>query len=172
MKIKTRELVVFALLGAILAVSQIVLNFIPNVELVSTFIIIFSLIFGYKTQYSIFVFNIIMGILYGFGVWIIGYFIIWPSLSIITVLLKNKLIDNYLKMSIFCGAFGMIFGALYAIPYIVVNPYYALTYWISGLPYDAVHMLGNYFIMLLLGEVIYKTVCKLKHSSSLVKVNN
>ena len=103
-----------------------------------------------------------MGLIYGFGTWWFGYLIIWPSLSMITYLIRNKIKERYLLLSIYSGIFGLIFGALYAIPvFIFTGINSGIGYWISGIPYDIVHGTVNYFIMLFLGERIFKLLNRL-----------
>lgn len=161
MKLNARSLILYSLLGAILFVSQVTLSFLPNVEMVSFLIIIYSLLYGKNAQIPVIIFNMLMGLVYGFGPWIIGYFILWPLLSFATVLLRKILIEKYLALAIFSAIYGLIFGFLYSIPYFFIDPSYAIAYWISGLPYDIVHMVGNYFIMLTLGKIFYNLIKKL-----------
>ena len=161
MKLDTKSLILYSLLGAILFVSQVTLSFLPNVEMVSFLIIIYSLLYGKNAQIPVIIFNMLMGLVYGFGPWIIGYFILWPLLNFITVLLRKFLIEKYLALAIFSAIYGLIFGFLYSIPYFSIDPSYAIAYWISGLPYDIVHMVSNYFIMLTLGKIFYNLIKKL-----------
>lgn len=161
MKLNTRSLILYSLLGAILFVSQVTLSFLPNVEMVSFLIIIYSLLYGKNAQVPIIIFNMLMGLVYGFGPWIIGYLILWPLLSLITILFSKFLVEKYLALAIFSAIYGLIFGFLYSIPYFSIDPSYAIAYWISGLPYDIVHMVSNYFIMLTLGKIFYNLIKKL-----------
>lgn len=163
-KLSVKELILFASLGAIMSISQIVMQGIPNIELVSLFTIIFALLYTKKSLYIVATFVLVMGIFYGFGPWWIGYAIIWPALCILTMVLKWWLEENYLKLSIYSAVFGVIFGALYAIPYIFISGWnFAIAYWIRGLPYDFIHMVGNYFVMLFLGKAIYDLLKKLNY---------
>lgn len=156
MKVKSRELILFGMLGGLTAAMQMALSFIPNIEVVTLLIILFSLIYKRKTLYIVFTFVTLMGLLHGFGLWWFGYVILWPLLSLLTVFLREKFINNYLALSIYSSAFGFLFGFFYAIPYAVFGGFNAgLSYWISGIPYDMVHGLGNYFIMLLLGKKVF-----------------
>lgn len=51
---------------------------------------------------------------------------------------------------------------LFALPYIILNDLsFAVAYWIRGIPYDIIHMVGNYLAMMLLGEHIYKLLIRL-----------
>lgn len=162
MKCSVKELILFGVLAAILTTSQVSLSFIPNVETVSLLIILHSLIYEKKSIYIVVIFVMMMGLIYGFGTWWFGYLIIWPSLSMITCLIRNKVKERYLLLSIYSGIFGLIFGALYAIPvFIFTGINSGIGYWISGIPYDIIHGTGNYFIMLFLGERIFKLLNRL-----------
>jgi energy-coupling factor transport system substrate-specific component len=49
------------------------------------------------------------------------------------------------------GIFGLSFGALCAIPYIVTSGIYgAFAYWVAGIPFDLIHGIANFLIMLVL----------------------
>lgn len=162
MKISVKELILFGVLGGLVAVSKIALSFLPNIETVSLFIILFSLIYRKKALYIVFTFVIIMGLIYGFGLWWFGYLILWPILSITTYKLGSFISEKYLALAIYSGTFGLLFGFFYAIPYGLFGGLNAgLTYWIAGIPYDIVHGVGNYFIMILLGERLFKLLNRL-----------
>lgn len=159
MKINVKELILFGVLGGLISVSQIALSFIPNVETVSLFIILFSLIYKKKAMYIVFVFVIVMGLIYGFGVWWFGYIILWPFLCVMTYKLENVISEKYLILSLYSGIFGLLFGFFYAIPYGIFGGINAgIAYWVSGIPFDIIHGIGNYFIMLFLGEKIFRVV--------------
>lgn len=159
---KTKDMIIVSLLGALMLVLQVMMSGIPNVEPVSFLTIIFTLVLGKKALVIVAIFNILLGLVNGIGPWLIGYWILWPVLVIIVLLLKNVIKENFLGWSIVSGVFGLIFGALYAIPYIfLASKTFALTYWINGIPYDVIHMVGNYFIMLFLGKRAYKVLKKL-----------
>lgn len=161
-----KEMIILSLLGTIVFVLQSALSFLPNIEPVSFLLIIYTLILGKKAIIPAMVFNMLIGLLRGMGTWWFGYLIVWPLLVLIVLLFKNIIKENFLGWSILSGVFGLIFGALYAIPQIVItSPSVALAYWIRGIPYDIVHMVGNYFIMLILGKRIYKLLSSLLKKS-------
>ena len=49
---RTKDIVMLGMMSAILLVVQVALRFIPNVELVSLLIIIYTLVFGSKTIFQ------------------------------------------------------------------------------------------------------------------------
>ena len=80
-----------ALLSAILYVSKVALEFLPNVELVSLLVILYTLVFGKETFLTVTVFNLFELIQWGFGTWWFSYLYVWPLLCLITLILKKLL---------------------------------------------------------------------------------
>lgn len=147
---------------AALEAGKLALSFIPNVEVVSFFIIVFTLFLGPKVIFAITAFNIIEGLLYGFGVWFIAYLYIWPLLALLTILLKKH--ASAVNYAIMSGAFGLAFGALCEIPYLLFGGVTtALTWWIAGIPYDIIHCVANFVICLTLFSPITKALTYIKN---------
>jgi len=153
---KTKDIIILSLLATLMFVLQVMMSGIPNIEPVSFLLIIYTLVLGKRTLIIVVVFNFLLALVTGMGTWWFGYWIVWPLLVIIVLLLKRIIKENFLGWSIVAGCFGLIFGGLYAISYIfTVSKTFAMTYWINGIPYDLIHMVGNYFIMLMLGKRMY-----------------
>ncbi|WP_066869179.1 hypothetical protein [Clostridium mediterraneense] len=162
MKITLRELIVFAYLAVIMMVGKKVLAFLPNIEIVTTLTIIFSLIYRYKSLYISIIFVLILGFIDGFAIWWLIYLITWPTIVIISVLLRKILLKNHIGLSIYCGLCGFFFSIFFILQNLVLyGPYTTFTYFLSGIPYDTIHMIGNFFIMLFLGKPIYALIIRL-----------
>ena len=74
---------------------------------------------------------------------------VWYLLALLAWLLRRM--DNALGWAVFSGIYGLCFGGLCAAVYLVAKtPAFALSWWLSGLSYDAMHGVGNFVIMLLL----------------------
>lgn len=153
-----------ALLSAILYVSKVALEFLPNIELISLLIIIYTLVFGTEAFLIVTVFNLFELIQWGFGTWWVSYLYVWPLLCLITLLLKKLIKEEFVLWSIASGLFGLIFGSLFALLYLFIDPAYALAYWISGLPWDVWHAAWNFVLMLVLGKPLYSVLIKMKNS--------
>ncbi len=150
------KFVVMAICAAILTVTKLALSFIPNVETVTMLIILYTLLFGFgKSLIITFVFVIVEGFLYGFELHFIQYLFVWPVLVILTKIFAKYIKEDFILWSIFSGAYGMLFGTLCSIPLIIIDKTFAFSYIISGIIFDAIHMVGNCLIMLFLGEIIY-----------------
>ena len=64
-----RKITRIALLSAILYVSKVALEFLPNVELVSLLTVLYTLVFGKEAFLIVTVFNLFELIQWGFGTW-------------------------------------------------------------------------------------------------------
>ncbi len=162
---KVKEIVLIGIMSTILVILQVGLSFLPNIELVSLLIIVFTLVFGRKTLYIIYVFVAVEGIIYGLGLWWINYLYIWTILFILVMLLRRQH-SPYIWATI-SGFFGLIFGALCAIPNIFISGIgSALAYWIAGIPFDVIHCVSNFVIALLLAQPLYTVLDKINRRTT------
>lgn len=157
---KIRQLVTLGLLSAILLVGQLALAPLPNIELVSTLLIIYTQAFKKQVFFIIYVFALLEGLLFGFGIWWVSYLYVWSILALIVLLLQK--LDSAILWAVVSGAFGLLFGALCAIPYLVSGGTgAAFAYWSAGIPYDILHCGGNFALTLLLYKPLTRLISKL-----------
>ncbi|MBD5453489.1 MAG: hypothetical protein HDR30_04055 [Lachnospiraceae bacterium] len=154
MKTTTRELAVFAMLGAVMYASKVIMELAPNIHLLGVFTIAYTVVYRKKALYPIYTYVLLNGIFSGFAAWWIPYLYLWAILwGAVMLLPKNmpKKIQPIVYMGV-CAAHGFLFGTLYA-------PAQALLYgmsfqgmiaWIiAGLPWDFIHGVSNFFCGLL-----------------------
>lgn len=156
----TKKIARIALFSAILFVSQVILAVLPNVEVVSFLIILFTILYGKEMYLTVTIFTMLEGLLYGFGMWWASYLYVWPILVTLVLLLKKMIKEDFVLWAVVSGAFGLIFGTLFAIGYIPIDLSVAFSYWISGLLWDVWHGICNFLIMLLIGKTVYKAMKK------------
>ena len=162
---KTRDIVIVAMMSAILFVAQVSLSFVPNIELVTLLIIVYTLILGHKTIFAIYVFALLEGLFYGFGTWWIMYLYVWTVLYLVVRAFKKQ--EGVLGWSLLGGFFGLFFGTLCSIPYFFIGGIGAgIAWWVAGLPYDILHGVGNFIVILCLFKPIYGIVEKLYIANS------
>lgn len=147
-------------MGALLYTVHISLSFLPNIEIVTLLIVIFTKNFGYEGTIACFVYVWLTSLMAGFGLWWFTYLVVWPMFSLIVYRLRN--VESWFIWAGIDGAFGLCFGAIFALPYIFVSPSYALTYWISGIPFDITHCIGNFAVAIILGKPINDSVRLIK----------
>lgn len=147
-KISVRELSVFAVLGALMYCSKVIMEALPNIHLLGMFTMTFTIVFRKKALIPIYVYVLLNGLFAGFSLWWIPYLYIWTILWGITMLLPKNMPKKVAAVvyPIVCSIHGLAFGTLYA-------PAQALMFrmsfkqtvaWIiAGLPWDVVHGIGN-----------------------------
>lgn len=74
---KTREIVIYGILSAVLLAAQVSLGFLPNIEIVTLLILVYTLVFRKKVFFIIYIFVFLEGLIYGFGLWWINYLYVW-----------------------------------------------------------------------------------------------
>ncbi len=150
---------------AVIEVSKFALSSFPNIELTSFWLIMFTLFFGWKIVVIVPVFILIEGAFYGVHIWWIMYLYAWPLLVTIAWIFRKN--ESALLWAIISGIFGLSFGALCSIPYFVIGASSggfiagvrtAITWWIAGIPWDFIHCIGNFLIMLVLYQPISRAM--------------
>lgn len=150
MRAASRRVVLCALLAALMAVLQIAMSFLPNIEPVSLLILVYALVFGRDVFYIVFTFVLLEGLVFGFHIWWISYLYVWPLWAAAVLLLGRGRNRPSLTWAVAGGAFGLSFGALCALPYLAGGVWAAFSYWAAGIPFDLLHCGGNFFLILVL----------------------
>ena len=147
--IGTRELVLYALLGAVMYGGKMVMAGLPNIEPVSFLVIVYTLAFGRKALWPLYVYVALEWVTWGLSAWSVNYLYVWLVLYGLTRLLRGM--DQPLHWAVLAGSFGLCFGLLCAPVYYFIGGWgYAVSWWVSGIPYDLLHCGGNFAITLLL----------------------
>lgn len=162
---KTKDIIICSFLAAILLVVQVMLGSLPNVELVSLLIIVYTLSIGRKTLAVIYLFALFEGLLYGFGIWWVMYLYVWTILYLVVRLLRQN--NHKLIWAVVSGIFGLFFGLLCALPYAAAGGLGAgIAWWISGIPFDLLHGVSNFFVALVFLPPVLSTVQRLIHTDT------
>lgn len=156
-KVDTRDIAFVGMAIAVIEVCKIALQAVPNVETTTFWIMMFTLVLGRKMLFVIPAFILIEGCIYGFGLWWIMYLYAWPLLALIAWLIRKS--DSALTFSVVSGFFGLFFGALCSIPYYFIGGFVMMfNWWVAGIPFDIMHGISNFFIMLLLYRPVRKVM--------------
>ncbi len=141
-------------MGALIFGTKMALVSIPNVHLNAVLIILTAVFFGWKVLYSVAVYIMLEGLVFGFGMWWACYWYLWPILAITAVLLRK--VRSSFIWALVAGIHGLSFGALCSVPFIFISGWRtALAYWINGIPFDITHCVGNFVVTLLLFKPLY-----------------
>ena len=148
-KLSVREMCVFAMLGALMFASKIIMEVLPNIHILGMLTMVYTIAFRKKALIPLYVYIMLNGIFAGFATWWIPYLYIWTVLWGITMLLPKKM-PRAVAMIVYpivCCLHGLFFGVLYA-------PAQALLFgldwegmlaWIAtGFVFDVTHAIGNF----------------------------
>lgn len=143
------DITLIAVFAALLLAVQVGLSFLPNVELVSLLIIIFTIILQAKIAYVIIIFVLAEGLVYGFGTWWFCYLYVWAVLAVIAYTFRKR--REPIFWAIVSGFFGILFGTLCSFVYLFILGWAGALSWIaSGLLFDVVHGISNFVLALVL----------------------
>ena len=157
----TARIVTAGVLSAILLVGQVGMSFLPNIKPDSTLIILYTLTYKKRVFPVIYTFVLLEGVLFGFGIWWISYLYIWSILALVALAFQK--LDSAILWAVVSGSFGLLFGALCAIPYLISGgPGAAFAYWAAGIPYDILHCLGNFVLTLVLYRPLLELLGRLQ----------
>jgi len=148
-KLTVREITLFGLLAAMTFGAKVVMSALPNIEPVSLFVMLFAVVFGIKCLYPIYLYVLLEILFYGIQLWNINYLYVWLILALCA--LRMRSIRSRLPWALLGGCFGMLFGLLCAPVYLFSGgAAFAVSWWLSGIPFDISHCVGNFLIILLL----------------------
>lgn len=159
-KLRLIEVVLYGILGALTFALQVAMSSLPNIEPVSLLVMVFAVVFGWKCLYPVYVYVVMDIMLFGFGTWNINYLYIWAILALGAILMRRM--EHPLAWALLSGVYGLLFGFFCAPVDVFIGGFaYAAAKWVSGIPFDVAHCVGNFIIALLLFVPLRKLMEKL-----------
>lgn len=148
-KLNLREIALFGILGALTFGAKVAMSFLPNIEPVSLLVMVYTVVFGRKALYPTYLYVALEILFYGIQLWNINYLYVWLILFLLAWALRKT--EQPLAWALLGAVYGLFFGALCAPVYLFTGgPAVALSWWISGIPYDLLHCAGNFAMALVL----------------------
>ena len=144
-----RDLALYGFLIAVMEAAKHSLDFLPNVELITLLVILYSLHLGRKTILLTTCFTMIEIFFWGVHTWVVMYLYVWPLLCFLTLRMAGLRREKSANLwfAVLAGGFGLFFGALCSLVYLVIGgPRTALSWWIAGIPYDLIHCVSNFVL--------------------------
>lgn len=159
-KLTIREVVLFGVLGALMFALQVVMSPLPNIEPVSLLVMLFAVVFGWKSLYAVYVFVAMEILFYGFNLWNVYYLYIWTILAVAAILMRKM--EHPLNWALLSAVFGLLFGALCGIVDVFIGGFaYAIAKWTSGIVFDITHCVGNFVMAMLLFAPLRRLLTRL-----------
>ena len=159
MKLTVKEITVFSLLGSVMYLSKMIMELLPNVHLLGTFVIALTVVYRKKALFPIYEFVFITGLLSGFATWWLPYLYLWTVLWAVVMLLPRNIpakVRPLVYMTI-CALHGYAYGTLYAPAQALIfglNYTQMIAWIVAGLPWDFVHGTSNFFCGVLIQPLI------------------
>ena len=155
-KLTLFEMTLFAMFSAMMFISKIVMEFLPNFHLLGMFVMLLTIVYRHKALVPIYIYVLLNGVYAGFNMWWVPYTYVWAVLWGVTMLLPENM-SKKAKMIVYpavCALHGLCFGLLYAPAQALMFSFsfeQTVAWVVSGLPFDLLHCVGN----LLSGLLIY-----------------
>ncbi|MFP7493762.1 ECF transporter S component [Terribacillus saccharophilus] len=155
----TRKLTLLAMLTALAAVGRIYANvlfpFLPNMQPMTSVIIICSLLLGPIAGIIIAVLSTLLSnMLLGMGIWTVWQMLAWGligfSFGFLGKLWKRP---PLIPMTIASILTGYLYGFLISVPNVFIMEHF-LAYYIAGLSFDTLHAIGNGIFFFILYPVL------------------
>ncbi|MBR3356519.1 MAG: hypothetical protein IKG46_01640 [Solobacterium sp.] len=137
------DLVQIAAMTAVLEAAKFLLNALPNVELVTVLLMVYTVHFGTrKAMCSALLFALLESIWWGISIWTVTYFYVWPLLVIVTAMIPKS--ESAFMYIVLAAAYGLLFGMLCSLTTLVLSGWKAaVAWWVAGIPYDLIHCVSN-----------------------------
>jgi len=147
---RTRDLTIFAMLGALMFMSRIIMAMLPNIHVLGLFIAAITLTYRVRALVPLYVFILLDGLYWGFSVWWLPYLYVWLPLWGAFMLAGKINLPRKVQAPLYmviCAAHGLAFGTLYAPVHALffgLN-FHGMIAWIAvGIPFDIAHAIGNF----------------------------
>lgn len=129
--------------------SKVLMDVLPNVHLLGTFIVAITLVYGKKALYPIYTYVLLLGVFSGFSAWWVPNLYIWTVLWGAVMLLRKHRTEKLspLLYMVVSSLHGFLYGVLYAPAQAIL---FGLSFqgtlaWIAaGLPFDLIHGISNF----------------------------
>lgn len=154
-----RDLALSGVLGCLCFLGKWVMAALPNIEPVSLFVMLFAAVLGWKALFPIYTYVLLEIAVYGPQIWAVCYLYVWLVLAGGAWLLRGC--RQPLAWALLSGGFGLLFGALCTPVHALALGVSPLAWWISGIPFDLIHGVGNFVLALALFSPLERLLSRL-----------
>ncbi|MEE0968118.1 MAG: hypothetical protein U0M06_01940 [Clostridia bacterium] len=162
-----RETAVFPILGVLMYLGDILMEWLPNVHFVGVLCVVYTLVYRKKALIPLYIYVLLNGFFAGFSIWWIPYLYIWLPLWALAMLIrKNHRVEICILLSSgITMLHGFAFGILYAPAQAIMfglDAKATLAWIAAGLPWDIIHGLGNLAASVIIIPIV-TVLCRLEN---------
>ncbi|AXI09372.1 ECF transporter S component [Oceanobacillus zhaokaii] len=151
----TYKLTLLALLAALAIAGRLVFQIIPNVQPVTSLIIICGILLGPLSAFILAILTTFLSnMLLGMGIWTIWQIISWGLIGLLSGILSKffKKLPLYVIV-IFAFFSGYLYGFIISLTTYQVTGHF-WPYYVAGLPFDTSHAIGNAIFVIIFYPII------------------
>ncbi|GIO28483.1 ECF transporter S component [Ornithinibacillus bavariensis] len=150
------KITLLALLATLAVVGRIAVNYIPNVQPVTSVIIISGIFLGPIAGFILaFLVTFLSNMILGTGIWTIWQILAWGIIGILSGLMGKAFKKiPFIVIVIFSFFSGYLYGIIVSLTNYQVTGQGFIVYYLAGLPFDTYHAIGNAVFMMLLYPTI------------------
>ena len=156
-KFSAKGIALVGIMAATLECGKLALSFLPNIEVVTFLLALYGYVFGIYGVVAAFVFVCIEPLIYGFGTWVVSYFLYWPAVALVFMIFAKIKLKNRFVITFTAVALTAWFGVLSSFVDIGLfsgffeNFWYRFgVYYLRGIPFYAAQISCNAVLFLAL----------------------
>ncbi len=111
-KSAAKSVALVGIMAASLECGKLALTALPNIEVVTVLLALYGYVFGLYGVASAFVFVSIEPLIYGFGSWVVSYYLYWPAVSFVFMGLARMRVKNRFVLAAVAVLLTAWFGVL------------------------------------------------------------
>ena len=148
------EMCLYAMLAALMLVSKLTMEALPNVHMIGALTMIYTVVLRGRALIPLYLYVFLNGLIAGFNLWWIPYLYVWTILFGATMLLPRTMSRRTAAVvyPVVCAVHGLLYGVLYAPAQALMFglDFQGMLAWIAaGAPFDLVHAAGNFVMGML-----------------------
>ncbi|MEG1395116.1 MAG: hypothetical protein RSD04_05120 [Clostridia bacterium] len=175
---KARDICLVALMSASITAGKMALAALPNIEIVTLLFVVYTLSLGWKRTFlSSIVFVMTETIIWGFGSWVLLYFVYWPSLvCLVGLCAKGRYrvliaVAIGIVMTVFFGVLSTFIELSFMGAWQTGNFWLSYKYrYISGAPFFLTHIACNTIALPCLVFPLAKLISKINRANVTAKI--
>ncbi|MGP4041373.1 ECF transporter S component [Gracilibacillus sp. D59] len=159
----TNKLTLISLLAAVCVIGRITFQFLPNIQPVTSIIIISGAMLGVLPAICIAIITTyITNLFLGMGIWTIWQMIAWALIGLIAGLIgKMKSQKQMFLLTIFAFIAAFIYGLIVNLGTFTFAGSF-VAYYLAGITFDIAHAVGNVIFMIILYPILNRVFQRVK----------
>ena len=164
-----RKMILMAMFGALMYISQILMSFLPNIHMVAMIIAVLTIVYRKWALLATAIYVMLSGLFGGFTVWWLPYIYIWALLWLALMLIPKKMNLKYSIpiAAVICALHGFLFGVMCAPSQAIIYGFdfeQTLAWIAAGVYFDIIHGVGNIVMSTLIYPLV-KLLLRLERKS-------